>query len=162
MYIGIDVGKTGGLCAMNEIGEIIEMIQTPVISKEYDVREIVNFIKKHNPKHIGIEDVHAIFGSSAKTTFQFGFGKGLLIGIVESIGIPYTLVTPKDWQKIAWQGISPVKNSKGKNDTKKISLIAAKRLFPGEKFLATQRCSTPHDGMIDATLISYYLKVIGR
>jgi hypothetical protein len=41
-------------------------------------------------------------------------------------------------------------------DTKKASAIIAKRLFPGETFLATERCKKVHDGLTDATLLALY------
>jgi hypothetical protein len=34
-----------------------------------------------------------------------------------------------------------------------MALIAAKRLFPNESFLATEKSKKPHDGMVDSTLI---------
>lgn len=45
---------------------------------------------------------------------------------------------------------------KYKVDTKATSLLAAKRLFPDETFLATQRSKVPHDGIVDAVLIGLY------
>ena len=34
--------------------------------------------------------------------------------------------------------------------------MAAKRLFPNWNFLATERSSKMHDGLVDAALIGYY------
>ncbi len=46
-----------------------------------------------------IEDVHALFGSSAKATFSFGQRLGELEGMLQSMSIGYIKVKPKEWQK---------------------------------------------------------------
>lgn len=48
------------------------------------------------------------------------------------------------------------KQEQPKVDTKATSLLAAKRLFPEETFLATTRSKVPHDGIVDAVLIGLY------
>ena len=73
--------------------------------------------------------------------------------------IPYTKVQPKKWQKQAWEGIPLIKkpSSTGKTqvtDTKAMSLIAAKRLFPKEDLRATERSKIPHDGKVDSLLMA--------
>ena len=80
-------------------------------------------------------------------------GKGLLIGVVEALRIPYTQVHPRIWQKVAWEGVSR------KGDTKHTSLVAIRRLYPHMKFIATPRSKKPHDGIVDAVLIAYYLRM---
>jgi hypothetical protein len=56
-----------------------------------------------------------------------------------------------------FQGVKEVRNPKTKRiDTKAMSELACKRLFPDVKFTATDRCTKTHDGMTDATLIAEY------
>ncbi len=68
-----------------------------------------------------------------------------------------------------WQGVPLIqkidgkkKNKDGtqkmKTDTKAMSLVAAQRIFPNESFLATERSSVPHDGLVDAALICEFGK----
>jgi len=47
---------------------------------------------------------------------------------------------------------------KSTRDTKAMALVAAKRLFPGRDFKLTDRSTKPHDGMVDALLMSEYGK----
>lgn len=158
VVIGIDVGKSGGFCAIDaDSHQIIDHISMPTIGKEYDINAMLNFILKYKTVHVAIEDVHAVQIAGRSTSFQFGMGKGILIGIVHSMDIPYTLVQAKAWQKVAWEGVSKQVKG-GKTDTKSMSLIAANRLFPSESFLASPRCKKPHDGIVDASLIAYYIK----
>lgn len=166
-YLGIDVGKSGGFAFFKENGELVSLSVTPVIGSEYDLGAIRSLLDK-DIKHIVIEDVHAIHGMSAGSQFSFGYGKGVLVALAAALQIPYTLVTPKNWQKEMWDSsaiitVATKKKKKDgtyarKTDTKKTSLVAAKRLFPKESFLASSRCSVPHDGLVDAALMGEYCR----
>lgn len=116
-----------------------------------------------------IEDVHSIYGSAAKATFNFGFNKGYLIGLLAANKIPYVLVQPKTWQKEMWLNSDMVINYKkitikGKEvtkkevDTKNTSINAAKRLFPHIDFRKSDRCKNLDDNKVDATLMSEYAR----
>lgn len=122
-----------------------------------------------------IEDVHSIYGSSAKATFNFGFNKGYLIGLLAANKIPYVLVQPKTWQKEIWLNSDMVINYKKikvvdkktkeekeitrkEVDTKNTSINAAKRLFPHIDFRKSERCKNLDDNKVDATLMSEYAR----
>lgn len=154
IYVGIDVGKSGGLAKFNEDLKLLSLHVMPMIGKEYDIQELKNILTEPDEEivHLAIENVHAIQGRTGNSSnFSFGLGKGILMGMVAGLEIPYTLVNPKTWQKIAWEGVTK------QADNKKTSLVAAKRLFPTESFLATSRSRVPHDGLVDAALIGYYI-----
>ena len=125
--------------------------------------------QKHANIACVIEDVHAIFGSSAKATFQFGFNKGYLIGLLSANKIPYTLVQPKDWQKVMWQNADMVVNYKtvtkqGKQttrkevNTKQTSINCAKRLFPTIDFRKSERAKNYDDNKVDSVLMCEYAR----
>lgn len=166
--VGIDVGKDGGIAVFKD--DKIDLLQvTPNIGTQTDLRGISDVLTKYrnNPYtdiHVVVEDVHAIGGSAAGATFTFGWSLGILEGILVGLSIPYTKVTPKDWQKELWQGIKPViKPSKGESkrkvvDTKGTSLIAAQRLFPNVDFRKSERATKAHDGMVDAILLAEYCR----
>lgn len=116
-----------------------------------------------------IEDVHSVFGSSAKSTFNFGFNKGYLIGLLAANKIPYVLVQPKTWQREIWTNPDMVVNykkvtikdkeiTKKEVDTKNTSINAAKRLFPHIDFRKSERCKNLDDNKVDATLMSEYAR----
>lgn len=107
-----------------------------------------------------MEDVHAIFGASAKSTFNFGWSLGIIEGVLSGMGIAYTKVAPKEWQREMWQGIRPVYKSGNSKaiDTKATSLLAAKRLFPNEDLRRSARATLPHDGIVDALLMAEYCR----
>lgn len=109
-----------------------------------------------------MEEVHAIFGSSAKGTFSFGEIFGFLKGLLIAYGIPYHLVQPKAWQGEIWIQEDKVYRYKhdGKKmvDTKRTSLASARRLFPDVDLKRTPKCKNTDDNKIDSLLICEYAR----
>jgi hypothetical protein len=91
-----------------------------------------------------------MFKASAGSTFAFGEGFGIIIGVVSAIGIPSTQVTPKQWQGVMHDGVEK------KYDAKHRSAVAALRLFPTFDFTLGGRRKLYHDGIVDAALIGVY------
>jgi hypothetical protein len=161
--IGIDPGKNGGITSLED--NEIHQYTIPKIkgSTKVDYRKLDGIIAQWRgcDTHVFIEEVHALYGSSAGATFSFGYICGVTMGMIVSAKVPFTLVQPKVWQKVMFKGIPDIRKpykdgKKGKTDTKAMALIAAKRLFPGMDFLATQRSKNPHDGLVDSIIIAEY------
>lgn len=157
--IGVDPGKNGGLAVLDEHGNIRQLEIMPTIADQIDAGRIADLIRSLGPAcRIYIEHSSAISGvRHSGSTFSFGRNFGVLLGIVGTLGCVYSLVKPKAWQKEVWQGTAE------RLDPKERSLLAASRLFPQEKFLATERCKKPHDGLVDALLLAEYgRRMMGR
>jgi len=170
-YIGIDPGKNGAIVCLKN-GEIVLKEVIPLIGTELDICKLCQIIGSYRlpETHIFIEDVHAIFGSAAGATFSFGFVCGAIQAVVIAMQIPFILVQPKVWQKVAYQGIPEIRkpsilikkgkragqSMQGKRDCKKMSELAVKRLFPNVDLRANERCKISHNGIVDALLIAYY------
>jgi len=164
-YIGVDPGKSGFICIYNHEKDDYSFKPIPLIGKELDIHSLFNIFYDYNDglTHCVIENVHAVFGSSAGSTFDFGFTCGVLEAILVSCEIPYTKVPPKKWQKEMWQGITlmtkPSKTGKTQQtDTKSMSLLAAKRLFPNLNLKKSERSKLPDHNLVDALLICEYGK----
>ena len=95
--IGIDVGKGSFICV---IGDDITFERIPSVSSVVDIQALYKIIRGLQG-HVVIEDVHAIYGSSAKATFEFGRISGIIEALVVSCGLPYTKVAPKEWQFVS-------------------------------------------------------------
>ena len=169
-YIGIDIGKNGYIAlytpGYDNPKDQWDFFEIPKIGKEIDVKALsdlfIKIVEDYYVAHIGLENVHAIFGSSAGSTFEFGRVMGLIEAFTVNTESPYTKVAPKTWQKEMWQGIPLQKkpSSSGKtnvNDTKLNSLMAFKRLLPHIDPRRTERCKTPDDNKVDAALIALYI-----
>lgn len=156
MIIGIDNGLDGGLCAIStHDGSIIDKTPMPTLvfkkKREVDPKKIHKWIMDLNtPCVIAIEEpLNHARSSQAMRSMAISFGK--IIGMSECKDIPIKRIDVHEWQK-AMLGRVP------KGFTKRAALVTAAKLAPDEDWLATSRCSTPHDGMIDAFLIArFYL-----
>lgn len=160
--VGCDPGKKGYICVMRDGTITYESI--PLVGDQVDLHELYSIFARiatqgDSDIHCVLEDVHALYGSSAKATFSFGWVLGVLETFLVCFYIPYTKVTPKVWQAEMHSGIPKItKQGKTSTDTKTMSLLAAKRLFPNEDLRATERCTKPHDGRVDALLLAEYCR----
>lgn len=174
--VGVDIGSDGAIAIFSD-GQLVKYVKLPKVADELDMRGMTEILLTYPLEdiHILMEDLHSVFGAGAASNFTFGVNNGLVVGALQALQLPYSKIGAKKWQKIAWEGIRPVekavmkkikgqpafheKNKKGelkyKTDTKQTSLIAAKRIFPKETFLATERSSVPHNGIVDAALIGW-------
>lgn len=168
-YPNIPEGEQTLLCFPTKVAN--DKINSTKLYKEIlpYAKDIVFMVQEH---------VHAIFGSSASGSFEFGDSNGALRAILDLIrdssgnNPEFITALPKIWQKEAWKNV-PIKGTpvleKGtktpkllksgkpriKVDTKGTSMDAAHTLFPGQSFVMP-RCRIEHDGCIDAALIAYY------
>lgn len=167
VYVGVDPGINGGISFVDDVGNFNRWTVPRLASGEADIPELFRIVKsitdRYDPVFI-IEDVHALFGVGASTTFQFGFIVGVLRAVIYSTGKRVEFVQPKQWQSVVWSNIDKVYKPKKPNqkkaqvDTKQTSLMAAIRLFPGFKFSDPNkpRANKPHDGIFDSLLIAEY------
>ena len=166
-YLGIDVGSKGFI-SMQKDG-----LWTHYSIEDNDLYQLSNIMREIREQNDDIacviEDVHAIFGSSAKATFAFGFNKGYLIGLLAANRIPYTLIQPKEWQKEMWGNSDMVvnykevtikgkKTSKKEVNTKQTSINCAKRLFPTMDFRKSERSKKIDDNKVDSVLMCEYAR----
>lgn len=164
-YIGIDPGTKGYISIIDETGKFIESFPLLKNAKNIDVVEIsntlLNLSKYEDNCRVIIENIHAIFGSSAKGTFNFGFIAGLIEGVIATIGLPYTKINPKIWQKEMFRGVNvitkPSTTSKTQViDTKKMSFLASHRIFPTVDLRRTSKCKNEDDNFSDSLLMAEY------
>ncbi len=168
IYIGIDPGLDGAVAIINDSKEITVKI-TPTIgktNKQIDLKkfhEIFEYLPTNDIMCV-IEDVHAIFGCSAGSTFSFGQAFMAPKAICMCARIQHTLVQPKKWQEVMHEGIpimyKPLKEGQKipTKDTKAMSLMALNRLFPNFDARVSTKAKNPHDGIVDAVLIAEYCR----
>ena len=167
LYVGIDVGSKGFISTQyNGVWEYYSIEDNDL----YQLSEIMSQMRSKYPQiACVIEDVRQIFGSSAKSTFNFGFNKGYLIGLLAANKIPYTLVQPKEWQKEMW-GLHDMvvtykkvvvkgkEVSKKEVNTKQTSINCAKRLFPTMDLRKNERCKNIDDNKVDSVLMAEFAR----
>lgn len=166
IFIGIDPGKDGAIAYIDTVTGKIGKTVTPKIGTEVDLNKFCDFLRKLTKveHYVVLEDVHSLFGMSAKSNFSFGQNTGHIEGMLVALGAKYSKVAPKTWQKSMWEGVKiqrkTPKNGKklGAVKTKETSLLAVKRLFPAVDLRKSERSTNPHDGIVDALLLAEYGK----
>jgi hypothetical protein len=156
MIIGIDNGLDGGLCAISaHDGSVIDMWATPTFERagkrEVDTKTIYNWITDlHTEPLIAIEEPlkHA---KSSQAMRSMGISYGKILGMCESHLLKVKPIQVQDWQK-DMLGKVP------KSQTKTFALRKAQELAPDEDWRKNNRCTVPHDGIVDAFLIAQYAR----
>lgn len=169
VYVGIDPGLKGFITVIK--GEKMSFFEIPVDKKTKAIdlfffRRLLDEISlRYSEDRIvcGVEQVHAIFGASAASTFNFGYTFGVICALVSTMNWPVVYVQPKNWQKVMWDGIPLVKKSSksGKTevvDTKATSIRACKQLYPNVDLRRTVKSKKEDDNKCDSILIATYLK----
>lgn len=144
--IGIDPGLGGAVAILGSREAIV--FDTPTITvgkkREYNVPEMADILRCWRPDHVYIEKVHSMPKQGVASSFNFGKGFGLWLGIVAALGVPYTLVTPQRWKGKMLDG-----QRRGKGDAR----LRATQLFPE---LADSLTRVKDDGRAEALLIAAY------
>lgn len=144
IYIGVDVGKDGG----------VAVIDTETGNKEVFAWDDKLFVETMREMYTWKESAFAVVERVAAmpkqgVTSMFNFGKsaGFIEGVLQAYNIPYQLVPPNVWKK---------EFSLGKD--KQASITACKRLFPNVNLFRTEKCRKEHDGMAEALLMAEYAR----
>ena len=158
-YIGIDNGLDGGIAVVDLTSKVIQRRPMPTQKlgkgRVVDAEAILDFITQWQPPHVTIlleeASKHAAGILSLCSTWR---SFGAIEAVLKCTRHRHHIVRPQQWQKAFW---ARPKMAKGqKFNTKAAALAAARRLWPDEQWLATKRCTTPHDGMVDAALIAEF------
>jgi len=165
--IGIDIGKQGAI-VIRENNKPDIMVKMPMIKTELDYHALHKLLEPYEGGNgmVVFEKLGVIFGSSKQVAFSMGHQSGAVEMACVALSIPFTKVTAKEWQKEMFTGVDEItkppskmsKSNKSTRDTKAMALVAAKRLFPDVKLTLGERATIPHDGLVDALLMSEYAR----
>lgn len=154
--LGIDPGLSGGVAILHPSGDI-ELFDTPSVNvvkqsgkskRMYDTQLMTEIIKSctnggfKNRLQAVIEQVNAMPGQGVTSMFSMGYGFGLWIGIIATLGIPINYVHPRIWKK-------EFSLSKDKN----LSILRAKELFPRANITLKK-----HEGRAEALLMAEWFR----
>lgn len=162
IYVGIDPGITGALAWISS-RNLYQIIDTPTLTVEKGSKKgirhelnrvamaaIVRDIKVSNePNSVvaAIERVNAMPDQGVSSSFSFGMGFGIWLGILSALEIPVDLVHPTRWKKVMFDGM-------GKN--KDASRVRVMELFPSAEVTLKK-----HHGRADALLLAEYRRRLG-
>lgn len=158
VYLGCDPGASGAICIIIECknGEdAISFYPTP--GGKQPPGFLCDELGNEHPDiyQAAIEDVHSLYGMSAKSNFNFGRNVGMAQEAIAGAlylqrnGVKLQLVQPKAWQKAV--GIT----AKGKAIKKAVADLAEK-LYPQANLYGPKGGLL--DGRADALMIAHWLR----
>lgn len=158
-FIGIDIGKNGAIVVQGRSGNV-DTHKMPLDKKgDLDYWGLCKILRSYGKSNSRIlfEDIGSIYGVG-KTSY------GVLMkqaGAVEmacvALSIPYEKVKPRKWQEAIFEEKDEVWDGK-KRDTKASATNSARRIFPNHSLHFGGKAVKAHDGLVDALLMSEYLK----
>lgn len=101
---------------------------------------------------IGIELVHSMPRQGVKSVFSFGQRLGELTGMMDTLGLEYSLIPPRNWQKLILPS-DITKSSKTSIAEAVLSLYPKCNLYSKRGALK--------DGRSDSLGIAHYMKIKG-
>lgn len=143
MFVGIDPGQAGGIAIIDETGDLYDHVPMP------DTRKgIADLLRQLEGKDVVavVEKVHSMPKQGVASTFKFGKGYGVLLGVCAVLEFKLLEPTPQAWKKKMLAG-----TDKGKH----ASIQVCENLFPTAE-LVQPRCRVPHDGVAEAILLAEY------
>lgn len=156
IYIGIDNGISGGLVALSDHAGVAPIAKTPMPvqgkskGNEVSVKQLWLWLSQWK-----VDDLTVLLETPGKHSpgvnaiASMWDSYGAIRGLLESRYIRHHRVTPQTWQKWMLPGCE-------KGQTKPMALSVCSQLWPNESWMARERSSKPHEGLIDAALIAEY------
>jgi hypothetical protein len=157
LFIGIDPGKQGSLCFLDPSVNLQLFIslnpdkQTAasiIYNIETQCEAADNWI-------IALEEIHSLYGMSAKSNFTFGGMFWRARTILDCMGADFELVQPKAWQQAV--GVPAKKDRPDDTPLKYLVADIASKLYPSAQLYGPR--GGLMDGRSDALMIAHYLRL---
>jgi crossover junction endodeoxyribonuclease RuvC len=148
--LGIDIGSQGAIALLTPSGDLLEVVDMPVLRDGPKGRPNVNaallaeIVVKMQAAMAFVEFVGARPGEGAVGAFAFGRSRGVIEGVCGAAGVPLSFLTPSHWKRLV--GIPP-----GKEGAKDAARSGAIRRWPGH---AATFARVKDDGRAEAALIA--------
>jgi crossover junction endodeoxyribonuclease RuvC len=132
-YIGIDPGKDGSISIIRDDGQLV-VVPTPMVGKssgkgrEYDIIGMRDTLTTANGGYdtknvfVTIERAQSMPGQGVSSTFEFGRGYGIWLGLLAALELPYQVIHARTWTRVMLMGAS--------GEGKRRACSVAMRLFP--------------------------------
>lgn len=150
VYLGIDPGQSGAIASIGADGALLAVEDMPMVlvrvGKTDRARVSASLLRDLLAIDAGditmvvIEKVGGMTGQSASAAFTFGYGCGMVEGVIAGLNLPMVPVTPQAWKRSA--GIAKDKGA---------AREAAMRLWPAQAKLFARK---KDDGRAEAALIA--------
>jgi len=150
---GVDPGKSGAICQLNEAGDIVSLNLCPTVKVgkklQYDLQAMRKLVIGSD--QIWLERVHAMPGQGVSSMFSFGDGFGIWRGMAVALLIPLYYISPQKW-----------KGKFGIKGDKNLAILRAKEIHPTINLKPSLRCRKDSVALAEAFLIARYGLEWGR
>lgn len=148
--LGVDPGASGALVVLNTANDKLTVYDMPTVEikrgtrmvRQVSPQMIVDLLLPHQISYVFCEKVGAMPGQGVSSMFAFGRAAGVIEGLMAGLALPFTLVTPQEWQK-AMRVVGGKDGSRHR----------AAQLWPAQ---ASEFARKKDDGRADAALIAAY------
>jgi crossover junction endodeoxyribonuclease RuvC len=148
--LGIDIGSQGAIALLTPAGDLIEVVDMPILRDGPKGRPnvsaalLADIVVKMRAATAYVEFVSARPGEGAVGAFAFGRSRGVIEGVCGAAGVPLSFLTPSHWKRLV--GIAP-----GREGAKDAARSEAIRRWPGHAALFAR---VRDDGRAEAALIA--------
>lgn len=144
MILGVDPGMTGAFAFVTEDGHLIEVVDMPTQEvrgkRRISAAMVASIMTKRPVALVAIEGVHAMPKQGVSSSFNFGYGAGILEGVAAALGLAVEITQPVVWKKRA--GVPADKGA---------ARQMAQRYWPGA---AAQFARVKDDGRAESALLA--------
>lgn len=166
LYVGIDNGMDGGITVLNRDGKILArtaaFTEKVKGGRQLNLDECYAWLYQNVQQRGGTARFYVEKPNNAQTKTTAASMKGCFetwrtMIHLSRMGV-FVPITPQ-WWHIGDHSLLhlPVgKKRPADLDTKVEALAFARKTWPDENWLASARCSVPHDGIVDAACIAYF------
>lgn len=162
IFCGIDNGITGAICIWNpDNNGGLRLYPMPILSdgkrRRIDTKILNNILWPYRWR----VDVFVVYeapggSQSVKAAVSMADSFARIESVLILGGFKREPVNARKWQKMFWA--VPKMPKETKFDTKAAALNVAKRLWPEQSWLRTDRCRKPDSGLVDSALIAEYCR----
>jgi crossover junction endodeoxyribonuclease RuvC len=103
--LAIDLGSAGALASLSSDGDLLEVVDMPILRDGPKSRPTVNAalfaitVRRWSPRQAFIEFVSARPREGAVGAFAFGRSRGIVEGVLGAHGVPITWMTAPSWKR---------------------------------------------------------------
>jgi Holliday junction resolvasome RuvABC endonuclease subunit len=104
IVMGVDPGAVSaawGLIPPDMDGGVLSAVcaEVETAGKMVDARGFGRTVLRYRPTHAVVERVHSFPGQGVSSSFRFGCGYGMILGVVHMAGLVVVDVSPTVWKK---------------------------------------------------------------
>src|SRR5436309_3232350 len=101
MILGIDIGLTGAIAVLDEIGRAIEVVDMPIMANgkksakiklQINGGELARFIYSTSPDLIFVEEQAAMPKQGVASMFSIGHSFGTVCGVLAALKLPFLTI----------------------------------------------------------------------